>query len=121
MTQQIRQRGFTLVEVLVALGIVSIALLAGLQASSALTRNAQRQTDALLAQLCAENELVKVRLSRQLPGVGENAFSCIQAGRTFDGRLIVATTPNPSFLRVDAQVFDGEFSLLRISTVVGRF
>ena len=56
-------RGFTLVEVLVALGIVAIALLAGLQATAALTRNAQRQSDVLLAQLCAENELVKVRLA----------------------------------------------------------
>lgn len=114
-------RGFTLVEVLVALGIVSVALLSGVQASSALTRNAQRQSDALLAQLCAENALVRVRLSQQLPGVGETAFSCTQAERVLDGRLIVATTPNPSFLRVDAQVFDGEYSLLRISTVVGRF
>jgi general secretion pathway protein I len=50
-----RVRGFTLIEVLVALGIVAIALLAGTQATSALTRNAQRQTDMLLGQLCAEN------------------------------------------------------------------
>ena len=34
--------GFTLVEVLVALGIVAIALVAGTQASSALLRNAGR-------------------------------------------------------------------------------
>ncbi|NDB01935.1 MAG: prepilin-type N-terminal cleavage/methylation domain-containing protein, partial [Betaproteobacteria bacterium] len=52
-------RGFTLVEVLVALGIVAIALTAGLQATAALTRNAQRQIDNTLAQLCAENALVK--------------------------------------------------------------
>ena len=52
-------RGFTLIEVLVALGIVAIALVAGLQASAALTNNAQRQTDALLAQMCAENELAR--------------------------------------------------------------
>ncbi|OZA53984.1 MAG: type II secretion system protein GspI, partial [Acidovorax sp. 17-64-282] len=49
------ERGFTLVEVLVALGIVAIALMAGLQATTALTRNAQRQSDIVLAQLCAEN------------------------------------------------------------------
>jgi prepilin-type N-terminal cleavage/methylation domain-containing protein len=36
------QAGFTLVEVLVALSIVAIALMAGLQASAALTRHAQR-------------------------------------------------------------------------------
>ena len=57
------QRGFTLIEVLVALGIVAIALMAGLQATAALTRNAQRQTDVLLAQTCAENELIKIRLA----------------------------------------------------------
>ena len=62
-------RGFTLVEVLVALGIVAIALTAGLQASAALTRHAGRQSDMLLAQICAENELVRLRLARQLPGV----------------------------------------------------
>ena len=34
-----KQRGFTLIEVLVAVGIVGVTLLAGLQASSALTRS----------------------------------------------------------------------------------
>ena len=63
MTRHAAQRGFTLVEVLVALGIVAIALMAGLQATTALTRNALRQSDIVLAQLCAENELVKARLS----------------------------------------------------------
>jgi general secretion pathway protein I len=48
-------RGFTLVEVMVALSIVAITLTAGLQAAAAITRQAQRQTDMLLAQLCAEN------------------------------------------------------------------
>ena len=55
-----RARGFTLVEVLVALGIVAIALLAGSQASNALVRNSARQTDITLAHVCAENALVAV-------------------------------------------------------------
>ena len=59
--------GFTLIEVLVALSIVAVALAAGTQAMQALTSNAARQSDVLLAQLCAENELIKIRLSRQLP------------------------------------------------------
>jgi general secretion pathway protein I len=114
-------RGFTLIEVLVALGIVAIALIAGFQASSALTRNAQRQSNLLLAHLCAENELVKARLSKQVPGVGDNLIACEQGGRSFNVNLSVRPTPNPSFRRMDAQVLDGEVPLLRLSTVIGRY
>jgi general secretion pathway protein I len=115
------QRGFTLIEVLVALGIVAIALVAGLQATTALTNNALRQSDVLLAHICAENELVKVRLSKQMPGVGDSTVPCEQASRPFSVTVSVLPTPNPSFRRVDAQVFDGTSPVLRLSTVVGRF
>lgn len=116
-----KQRGFTLIEVLVALGIVAIALVAGLQATTALTNNALRQSDVLLAHICAENELVKVRLSRQMPGVGDSSVPCEQAGRAFSVNVAVLPTPNPSFRRVDAQVMDGTIQVLRLSTVVGRY
>ena len=114
-------RGFTLIEVLVALGIVAIALAAGVRATASLTRNAERQSDLLLAHLCAENSLVNVRLSRQMPAVGDNTSICEQAGRSLAVRLWVQPTPNPNFLRVEAQVFDGEARILNLSTVVGRY
>ena len=115
------QRGFTLIEVLVALGIVSIALVAGLQATTALTNNAMRQSDVLLAHICAENELVKVRLAHQMPSVGDSSVPCEQAGRNFSVNVAVLPTPNPLFRRVDAQVMDGASSVLRLSTVVGKY
>src|SRR5690606_33227910 len=73
-------RGFTLIEVLVALGVVALALATGLQASNALTRSAERQTEQWLATLCAENALTALRLQRQLPGTGESDLDCTQAG-----------------------------------------
>lgn len=118
---QSRARGFTLVEVLVALGIVAIALMAGLQATAALTRHAQRQSDLLLGQTCAENELIKLRLARQMPGVGDSSVNCEQAGQIFALTIAVRPTPNPNFRRVDAQVHKGEAPVLRLSTVVGRY
>ena len=113
--------GFTLIEVLVALGIVAVALAAGVRATGSLTRNAERQSDLLLAHLCAENALVNLRLSRQMPPVGDNTSNCEQAGRNLAVRLWVQPTPNPNFLRVEAQVLDGEARILALSTIVGRY
>jgi general secretion pathway protein I len=114
-------RGFTLVEVLVALAIVSIALISGLHISGALTRNAQRQADMLLAQICADNALNALRLSQQMPNVGDSRVACPQANRQLEVALAVRPTPNPAFRRVSAQVFDGATPILSITTVQGRY
>ena len=113
-------QGFTLVEVLVALAIVGVSLLAGLRATGALTLHAQRQSDVLLGQLCAENALHQIRLSRQMPGVGESSRACQQADQTLTVVLNVQPTPNPNFVRVDALVRNADEPVLRISTIVGR-
>jgi general secretion pathway protein I len=120
-----RVTGFTLIEVLVALAVVAIALAAGLQATGALTRSAERQTEQWLAQVCAENELTRLRLARQLPNVGDSTTDCVQAGRTLVVRLSVRPTPNPNFRRVDAVVEGGSggsgVRLLNLATVQGRY
>ncbi len=118
-------QGFTLIEVMVALAVVAIALAAGVRATGALTQSSERQTEVMLAQLCAENELARMRLSRQMPNVGDTSFSCEQAGRSFGGVLQVQPTPNPNMRRVDAKVLasaqEGAPVVLQVSTVVGRF
>ncbi|MBK9235774.1 MAG: type II secretion system minor pseudopilin GspI [Rhodoferax sp.] len=119
-TRRAGAAGFTLIEVLVALTIVAVALIAGLRSTASLSRDAQRQADALLAHVCAENELIKMRLSRQMPGVGDHDVPCEQAGRSLTVKVAVRPTPNPNFRRVDAQVFDQQDPILRISTVVGQ-
>lgn len=119
------ERGFTLIEVLVALAVIAITLAAGLQATGALTRAAVRQSDQWLAQICAENELTRLRLQRQLPGTGDSEMPCEQAGRQLRVRLAVLPTPNPNFRRIDA-VVEGDVEgntvrLLSLSTIIGRY
>jgi general secretion pathway protein I len=115
-------RGFTLVEVLVAAAIVAVALGAGLKAAGALTNNTQRLIDVTAAQWCADNQMTELRLTRQFPGIGDIAFACEQLGRAYSGTLEVRPTPNPNFRRVDARIADeGGQPLLTLSTVVARY
>ena len=113
--------GFTLVEVLVALAIVAVSLISASQVGGSWVLNANRQWQYQLAQVCADNALIALRLSSQLPGMGERSVDCTQAHRDMRVVLTVRATPNPSFRRVEAQVFEAQTPILRVQTVIGRY
>lgn len=119
-----RDSGFTLIEILVALSVVAITLAAGIQASGALMRGTERQGEVWLAQICAENELARLRLLRQLPPIGESSVDCEQGGQRFNVNLVVQPTPNPNFRRIDAQVSAASGDrrrMVSVATVQGRY
>ena len=97
----------------------------GISPGDALTRNASRQSTQWLAQICAENEFTRLRLSRQVPPIGESQVACPQAQLNLQVNLSVQVTPNPNFRRVDARVVQVQGSevtpLLQLSTVMGRY
>ena len=116
-----RARGFTLIEVMVALAIVAVTLSAGIKAAGALTDNAQRIVEVTSAQWCAENELTELKLTKFFQVPTEIDFSCEQFGVAYKGKLVSRRTPNPNFLRADAQIFNEEDRpVLTLSTVLGR-
>lgn len=114
--------GLTLVEVLVALAIVSTALVAGVKASTALMNNAERVQLATYAQWCADNQLTALRLNNTLPPLGVSTVNCEQLGRRLAVEVTVANTPNPNFRRIDFAVSDeGSRPVLRLSTILSRY
>jgi general secretion pathway protein I len=115
----LKHGGFTLIEVLVALFIVALTLITGVKASNTLMQSAERQKSTLLAQLCIDNYLVSMRLSKQLPGTGEQISTCQQASQNITLKVQINTTPNPSFRRMDIQAFELSTPVLSVSTVLG--
>ena len=99
--------GFTLVEVLVALAIISIALMAALRAAGQGTSNADALRSHLLARWVAQDLLAEHRAREDWQPLGISRGSETEGGLKFFWREDVIATPNPAFRRVDVRVFSG--------------
>lgn len=111
-------RGFTLLEVLVALVIVGTALGAGLRAVGSLAANSDGLRAAMMATWSAENRLVQIRLGREFPEVGKRNFPCPQGDLQLVCEEEVLTSPNPQLRRIEVSVFDAERPGRRIVKLV---
>jgi general secretion pathway protein I len=100
-----RRDGFTLVEVLVALAIISIALLAALRVAGGGTNSVGELRARLLAGWVAENILAEQRALGAWPSPGIQRGTQRQGGIEFAWREEVISTPNQMFRRVDIRVF----------------
>ncbi|MBB3121872.1 type II secretion system minor pseudopilin GspI [Pseudoduganella violacea] len=99
-------RGFTLLEVLVALAIVVTALGASLRAIGSLTQNSDGLRSAMMATWSAENRLVQIRLGKVFPAVGKTSFECPQGDLQLTCVEEVIVSPNPLLRRVEVSVYD---------------
>ena len=116
-----RRAGFTLVEVLVALAIVSIALLAALRAAGQGTSNAGELRSRMLAGWVAENLLAGHHARGDWLPLGIRRGTERQGVAEFAWREEVVATPNSAFRRVDVLVFaasDESRSLARLTGFV---
>ncbi len=101
----LRRRGFSLVEVLVALAVVSIALVALLAAAARLSRDAEHLRELTLADWVAANVLVETRLREPFPDVGNSTGRMRMGTREFRWQRVVQNTPEPALRRIDVHVF----------------
>lgn len=104
MTAGNRQRGFTLIEVLIALAIVGVALAACVRALGVGVNGVRNMQERSLAQQAAQNFLAEMRLQAVLPALGRRAQPCPQGTLAFTCEQVVQATPNNSFRRVTVRV-----------------
>jgi general secretion pathway protein I len=116
------QRGFTMIEVLVALAIIAVALAASLRAVGSLASGEADLHRRLLAGWSADNTLAQLRLTHAWPNVGETSFDCSQGNLQLICTEHVTATPNPVFRRVEVMVTmpGGSGNLAQMVTVVAN-
>jgi len=103
-----RARGFTLIEVLIALAVVAIALLALVRAASVQVQGFDALRERSLASWVAANVLAETRLADTLPAAGTSDGKLQFAGRGWRWEREVKATPVPAIRRIDIRVFIGE-------------
>ncbi|MGQ5523417.1 type II secretion system minor pseudopilin GspI [Chitinimonas sp. PSY-7] len=101
-----RHRGFTLIEVLIALAVLGIALAAAVRATIAVSDGSQTLHRHLAGGWVAQNRLNNYIARRQFPEPGVSEGNEQQAGMDFAWRETVSATPNKSFRRVEVRVYE---------------
>lgn len=101
-------RGFTLIEVLVALAIVVIGMAAVMGAITSSAKTVSYLRDKTFAQWVAENQIVTIRVSGQLVQAGNTNGDQVYAGSKWHWRQEVAATEIPGVMRIDVHVRPAE-------------
>lgn len=99
-------RGFTLVEVMVALAVFSLAALALIRLSGATVRSAALLSDTVVAQMVARNVAIDAITAARAPTLGRSGGVEQNGGRTWRWTRDVRPTGDARILRIDVAVSD---------------
>jgi general secretion pathway protein I len=100
----LRSRGFTLIEVLVALAIVTIGMAAVMEALTSSANTAIYLQDKTFAEWVALNRMETVRLTGAAPGTGTSNDTIEYAGRNWEWRQKVTAMRIQGMVQIEVDV-----------------
>ncbi|HJR56808.1 MAG TPA: type II secretion system minor pseudopilin GspI [Rhizomicrobium sp.] len=102
------ERGFTILEMLVALAVLSLGAMALLNLSGENTRTAALLHSRLFAGIVADNRAVEAVTSIAPPSIGTETGTELSGGRSWRWTRIVAPSSHSGVLRISVTVMSPE-------------
>ncbi len=100
-----KNAGFTLLEVLIALAVLGIALLALARAGQQQLKQQDFLHSRVLANWVADNVIVEARLDSASLTAGHRGGQRTMGGRDWYWSMLVQPSPDPALWRLDVAVF----------------
>lgn len=111
-------RGFTLIEILVALAVFSLAALALIRLESASVRGVSVLNQTLVANMVARNVALETVTQARVPATGPSGGVEANGGRTWRWTRQVTATGDPRIVRIDVAVQGATAQVLGHATMV---
>ncbi len=113
------RRGFTLIEIMVALAIITIALGAIIENTAASTSNAAHLRDKTVASWVAMNQLALYRARREWGSASNRKGQVEMAGREWQWKLKIRKTEDPNLRRLEIDVSPADDDTQILSSLTG--
>ncbi len=118
-----RQRGFTLMEVLVALAVLALALAAVIQGVAASNSNTAYLRERTFAHWVAMNRIAEMQTLEQWPAVGSDSGSEEMAGQRWHWRIEISDAGIEGVRRLEISVrrqIQEQQPLAQLTALLGR-
>lgn len=117
-----RSRGFTLLEVMVALAIVALSLTAVAASMNQMIGSATTMQERTYASWIAQNKIAEMRLANVMPEVSTTSGDVEFGNTRWIWRAVVSETGVPNFRRIDVTVSreDDEYEIRTVTGFIGE-
>ena len=111
-----RNDGFTLLEVLIAMVILSLSLMAAIRVATMMTSSSIRMKEETIAQWVALNKMAELRLAKGVPVNGRTDGEEEMAGRSWRWKITLKKTPYAGLQEAHVEVWPSSDSKDAVAT-----
>ncbi len=99
------RQGFTLIEVMVALLVITVSLFAIFKSTSSVTWHATYLKEKTIANWVAQNQVALYRSKRTWGPISNTSGQVSMADAEWEWKMHIAKTENPNIRKIDVEVF----------------